>query len=133
MKPNNIILRYMIEKIPVLPLKDIILLPNVSVPILVGRSKSIQAIRIAKNDNTQIFITTQKDLNVENVKESDLYKIGVLADIKEIIELQDKTIKVLIEANSIAKIKKIYFEDSIYANVELITNYKTEEDENKSE
>ena len=92
-----------IIKLPLLPLKDIVLFPNMNIPVLVGRLKSVKAIEYAVGG--AIFITTQKDFTKEDINEEDIYKTGVFAKISQSIVLPDKTVKVLIECDSIGKIE----------------------------
>jgi ATP-dependent Lon protease len=95
-----------IKRIPVLPLRDIVLFPHMVSPLFVGRAKSVQAIEDAMAGSHEIFLSAQKDARVEDPKENDIYKIGTLATILQILRLPDGTVKVLVEGKQRARIKQ---------------------------
>lgn len=84
--------------IPILPLRDVVVYPHMVIPLFVGRSKSILALEEAyKNNNRQLLLTTQKDASIDSPKDTDLYSIGTLANILQLLKLPDGTLKVLVE------------------------------------
>ena len=66
------------DTLPILPLRDIVVFPNMIVPLFVGRKKSINALEAAEKNNKDIFLIAQKDANVDDPGESDIYKIGLV-------------------------------------------------------
>ena len=102
-------------RLPLLPLRDIVIFPDMIVPLFVGREKSVLAIEeVMKNDNKEknILLITQKDSQVDNPDSKDLYKIGVLANILQMLKLPDGTVKVLVEGLERIQIKDIKEENS---------------------
>jgi ATP-dependent Lon protease len=92
---------------PVLPLRDAVIFPNMSVPLFIGRPKSISAIEIAFVDNKDLFLVAQKDSLIDRVYASDLYMTGTICSIVQVIKLSDNTIKILIEGRSRGITKEI--------------------------
>ncbi len=84
---------------PVLPLRDVVVYPNMVIPLFVGRQKSVKALKAAMEENKQVFLVAQKDASVENPQPADFYEIGTVATILQLLELPDGTIKVLVEGN----------------------------------
>ena len=84
--------------LPLLPLRDIVVFPDMIVPLFVGREKSVKAIEeVMKHDPSekQVLLVTQKDAITDNPKENDLHKVGILANILQMLKLPDGTVKVL--------------------------------------
>ena len=89
---------------PVLPLRDIVVFPQMIVPLFVGRNKSVKALEIAMSDNKNIVLVTQKVAKVEDPKPKDLYSIGTICKILQLLKLPDGTLKVLVEGKKRVKI-----------------------------
>ena len=89
---------------PVLPLRDIVVFPQMIVPLFVGRSKSVNALETAMSDNKDIVLVTQKVAKVEDPKPKDLYSIGTICKILQLLKLPDGTLKVLVEGKKRVKI-----------------------------
>ncbi len=109
-----------VEKIaPLLPLRDIVVFPDMIVPLFVGREKSVLAIEsVMKNDELKfILLSTQKDALVDDPQQKDLYNIGIKASILQMLKLPDGTVKVLVEGGERVKIPKIIDKDEhLYGN-----------------
>ena len=88
----------------VLPLRDIVVFPNMIVPLFVGRSKSIKALDFAEKNEKEIFLIAQKDANTDEPNTQDIYKFGTVASILQLLRLPDGTVKVLVEGLERAKI-----------------------------
>ena len=88
----------------VLPLRDIVVFPNMIVPLFVGRSKSIKALDFAEKNEKEIFLVAQKDANTDEPNTQDIYKFGTVASILQLLRLPDGTVKVLVEGLERAKI-----------------------------
>lgn len=94
------------NQVPLLPLRDVVLFPHTVMPLFVGRKTSVNAITTAMGANKHIFLVTQKDETLENPTNKDLYEVGTLATILQMLKLPDGTIKVLVEGVSRAKVEK---------------------------
>ena len=88
----------------VLPLRDIVVFPNMIVPLFVGRTKSIKALEYAEKNDKEIFLVAQKDANVDEPNLEDIYNFGTVATILQLLRLPDGTVKVLVEGIERAKI-----------------------------
>ena len=94
--------------LPVLTLRDTIVFPQVVIPLFVGREKSINALEYAaQNNNYKILLLTQIDGSVDNPTADDLYKVGTVADIVQLLKLPDGAVKILIKGESRAKVVKL--------------------------
>ena len=107
-------------KFPVLPLRDVIVFPNMVIPLFVGRSKSIAALDAAMEDNKQIFLVAQKNADNDNPSQKDVYKNGTLSTILQLLKLPDGTIKVLVEGSQRATIDGDIIDDNyLQASVKI--------------
>ena len=98
---------------PVLPLRDIVVFPHMIVPLFVGREKSVKALEHVMGNEQKILLVTQKNSDLDDPKTSDLYTIGTLGKIRQILKLPDGTVKVLVEGVERAMVLR-YVEDEIY-------------------
>ena len=89
---------------PALPLRDVVVYPHMVIPLFVGREKSIQALDKAMGGNKQILLVAQKSAADDEPHEEDIYTVGTLSNILQLLKLPDGTIKVLVEGSSRAKI-----------------------------
>ncbi len=85
------------QGIPVLPLRDVVVYPHMVIPLFVGREKSIRSLDIAMAGNKQILLVAQKNADVDQPSIEDMYRIGTLATILQLLKLPDGTVKVLVE------------------------------------
>ncbi len=85
--------------IPVLPLRDVVVYPHMVIPLFVGREKSIDALESAMKDNKQVLLVAQKEAEIDDPDSTDLYQIGTLANILQLLKLPDGTVKVLVEGS----------------------------------
>ena len=100
------------SKAPFLPIRDLVIFPNVVTPIYVGRANSIATLEKAIASKTKLVLGLQKDASEENPTfDGDIYEVGVIANIVQIIRMPNNNIKVLVEAESRVKIKDIETED----------------------
>ncbi|PCH85767.1 MAG: endopeptidase La [Piscirickettsiaceae bacterium] len=110
-----------LKNIPVLPLRDVVVYPYMVIPLFVGRDRSIQAIDLAMEDSKKIVLIAQKDADNDDPKGSDLFEIGTLATILQLLKLPDGTVKVLVEGEKRVKIDKIHTNDKLFgADVSLL-------------
>ncbi len=89
---------------PVLPLRDIVVFPQMIVPLFVGRKKSVSALETSMSENKDIILVTQKNSKIEDPKPKDLYVVGTLCKILQLLKLPDGTLKVLVEGKKRIKI-----------------------------
>ena len=92
--------------LPLLPLKNIVLLPKTIIPIIVGRQSSINAVKHALKESGSIFVTAQKNASIEQPENDDLYHFGTRGTVLQVMRMPKDTIKVLIEGVSRARITK---------------------------
>ena len=94
--------------LPLLPLRDVVIYPNMVVPLFVGRELSIKSLDDAMNNHEKnIVLVTQKSAQVDDPSFNDLYKIGTVANILQLLKLPDGTMKVLVEGTSRVEINKV--------------------------
>ncbi|VBB45043.1 endopeptidase La [Desulfatiglans anilini] len=89
---------------PLLPLRDVVVFPNVVVPLFVGREKSISALEFAMSHQKEIFLASQKDAKVDEPAPKDIYTIGTLSSVLQLLKLPDGTVKALIEGKARGRI-----------------------------
>jgi ATP-dependent Lon protease len=85
------------SRVPVLPLRDVVVYPHMVIPLFVGRDKSIMALDKAMNNGKRILLVAQKKADLDDPQPSDLYEVGTLATILQLLKLPDGTVKVLVE------------------------------------
>lgn len=90
--------------LPVLPLRDIVVYPHMVIPLFVGREKSIQALEAAMVDNKQIFLVAQRKSGNDDPGPDDLYTIGTITSVLQLLKLPDGTVKVLVEGEKRARV-----------------------------
>jgi len=92
------------EIYPVLPLRDIVVFPHMIVPLFVGREKSVRALEDVMREDKQILLVTQKDAGLDDPAVEDLYEVGTVATVLQLLKLPDGTVKVLVEGGKRAEI-----------------------------
>lgn len=116
--------------IPVLPLRDVVIFPEMVVPLYVGREKSLAALRYvtaSDNDSDSILLVAQRDASIEDPNATDLYRIGTVAKIVQSLKLPDGTFKVLVEGER--RVRVTSYEDgaSIFASIEDLPEDRMDE------
>ncbi|MDP3141803.1 MAG: LON peptidase substrate-binding domain-containing protein, partial [Methylotenera sp.] len=107
--------------LPVLPLRDVVVYPHLVIPLFVGRTKSVKALEIASEGNKQILLVAQKSANKDEPDADDLYEVGTIATVLQMLKLPDGTVKVLVEGVQRAKVTGfIETEECFAAHAELI-------------
>jgi ATP-dependent Lon protease len=102
-------------EIPVLPLRDVVVYPHMVIPLFVGRDKSIKALDAVMQDSKQILLVAQKSAEVDEPDIADMYNVGTLASILQLLKLPDGTVKVLVEGGSRAMVKTITSKDDFFS------------------
>ncbi len=109
------------SKAPFLPIRDLVIFPNVVTPIYVGRANSIATLEKAIANKTKLVLGLQKDASQENPTfDGDIYEVGVIANIVQIIRMPNNNIKVLVEAENRVRIKNIEKEENEYVTTYTI-------------
>ncbi|MET0357059.1 MAG: endopeptidase La [Cellvibrio sp.] len=96
-----------LNELPLLPLRDVVVYPHMVTPLFVGRQKSIEALEIAMAADKHVLLVAQKNPSLDDPKADDLYSVGTIASILQLLKLPDGTVKVLIEGKERAQIGKI--------------------------
>jgi ATP-dependent Lon protease len=103
-----------IRTLPVLPLRDIVVFPHMVVPLFVGRDKSVKALEEVMRTDKQILLVTQKNSADDDPAPADIYEIGVLASVLQLLKLPDGTVKVLVEGKQRAAVLKFTGQEVFY-------------------
>jgi ATP-dependent Lon protease len=106
------------KKVPLLPLRDIVVFPGMVVPLFVGREKSVDALKFALSQEKEIFLATQKNAKVDEPSLRDIYACGTLATVLQLLKMPDGTVKTLVEAKTRAKITN-YLPETRFFMVEV--------------
>jgi len=106
--------------VPVLPLRDVVVYPHMVIPLFVGRDKSIVALDRAMAVGKRILLVAQKTADVDDPQPTDLYEVGTLASILQLLKLPDGTVKVLVEGNERALIDRIDVSDYFSAEITML-------------
>jgi ATP-dependent Lon protease len=123
----------MTQSFPVLPLRDIVVFPNMIVPLFVGRDKSVAALEQAMADDKQIFLVAQLDPANDDPDRDDLYDLGVVATVLQLLKLPDGTVRVLVEGKQRASLDGLEREgEHLAATVTLIDEQGSESVEAKA-
>jgi ATP-dependent Lon protease len=108
------------NNVPILPLRDVVVYPHMVIPLFVGRQKSILALDVAMNGGKQILLVAQKQADVDDPGLDDIYAVGTLATILQLLKLPDGTVKVLVEGGSRARLLECYSGEHFSADIEQI-------------
>ena len=117
-------------ELPLLPLRDVVVYPHMVIPLFVGRDKSIRALELAMASNKEIVLAAQKNPDIDEPGTEDLYDIGTVANILQLLKLPDGTVKVLVEGDYRAEINSITAEEEHFqAEVVALPEQKIPDDE----
>jgi ATP-dependent Lon protease len=109
-----------VQEYPLLPLRDVVVFPHMVVPLFVGREKSIQSLEAAMEGSKEILLVAQKDASTDEPGAGDVFDMGTLATVLQMLRLPDGTVKVLVEGNARATISNISEEDYLTGHAMLI-------------
>lgn len=107
-----------LSNVPVLPLRDVVVYPHMVIPLFVGRGKSIKALEAAMVDNKQIFLVAQRKSANDDPTSEDIFQVGTLSSVLQLLKLPDGTVKVLVEGEKRARAKE-YTQDKGYLEASL--------------
>ncbi|MBM4919163.1 endopeptidase La [Vibrio parahaemolyticus] len=116
-------------EIPVLPLRDVVVYPHMVIPLFVGRDKSISCLETAMETNKQVLLVAQKQADTDEPTVDDLFEVGTVATILQLLKLPDGTVKVLVEGQQRAKINHFKESDFFLAEAEFIVTPELDERE----
>src|ERR1700710_1683786 len=105
------------DSMAVLPLRDIVVFPHMIVPLFVGREKSVRALEAVMKDDKQILLVAQKNAAQDDPSTDDIYRVGTVSTILQLLKLPDGTVKVLVEGGRRAKITGFKETDSFFEAV----------------
>lgn len=100
--------------LPLLPLRDVVVYPHMVIPLFVGREKSIEALEQAMATDKQVLLLAQRNASDDDPAKEDLYDIGTVSSILQLLKLPDGTVKVLVEGGERARVKSIHDEDTYF-------------------
>nr|WP_321270921.1 endopeptidase La [uncultured Tolumonas sp.] len=103
--------------LPVLPLRDVVVYPHMVIPLFVGREKSIRCLEVAMEQDKKILLVAQKDAATDNPEKSDLYPVGTIANILQLLKLPDGTVKVLVEGAERVLLEELTDEETYYVGI----------------
>ncbi len=99
---------------PLLPLRDIVVFPHMVVPLFVGREKSVRALEAVMKDDRQILLASQMDASEDEPEAEGIYRVGVLANVLQLLKLPDGTVKVLVEGKTRVRVTEFVENDSFF-------------------
>ncbi len=99
---------------PLLPLRDIVVFPHMVVPLFVGREKSVRALEAVMRDDKQILLASQMDASEDEPEADGIYRVGVLANVLQLLKLPDGTVKVLVEGKTRVRVTEFVENDSFF-------------------
>jgi ATP-dependent Lon protease len=109
------------ERLPMIPIRDVVVFPHMMIPFVIGRPTSVRALEFALEGSKRVFLATQMDASVDEPKASDIYAVGTVANIVQSVKLSDGNIKVLVEG--IQRVRAIRYSNDpgfFVADVELL-------------
>ncbi|TMP20211.1 endopeptidase La [Pseudoalteromonas sp. S2721] len=117
-------------EIPVLALRDVVVYPHMVIPLFVGREKSIKCLEAAMDKDKQIFLVAQKDASVDDPQQDDIYRVGTIATVLQLLKLPDGTVKVLVEGIQRASVETFLDNDDFFvAEAQFIESSHIDEQE----
>src|SRR5690606_12429327 len=106
------------RRLPILPLRDVVVYPHMVIPLFVGREKSVVALDQAMAAGKEILLVAQQQADVDEPSEKDIYPVGTLATILQLLKLPDGTVKVLVEGVKRARLKSLEIGECFSAEIE---------------
>src|SRR5690554_5651331 len=119
---NNIDEKDLPDMLPILPLKDTVVFPGITLPISVGRKKSIELIKSLPKGKRYIGLVCQKDASTEDPKPEDIYQIGVVAEVLRVVEFSEDNYSIIIQAK-----KRFQWNEMLQTKPYMLANYKLKE------
>ncbi len=104
-------------ELPLLPLRDVVVYPHMVIPLFVGRERSIEALEEAMANDKQILLVAQKNASIDDPGEEDIYRVGTVSTVLQLLKLPDGTVKVLVEGGYRAKLEAVNETETYYTAV----------------
>ncbi|MGL5286329.1 MAG: LON peptidase substrate-binding domain-containing protein, partial [Aeromonas sp.] len=101
-------------EIPVLPLRDVVVYPHMVIPLFVGREKSIRCLEAAMEHDKKVLLIAQKDASTDDPTVEEMFCVGTVANILQMLKLPDGTVKVLVEGGQRARLERMIDDDAYY-------------------
>src|ERR1700751_2580684 len=114
------------RRLPMMPIREVVIFPHMMTPFLVGRESSVRAIEEALAGDKKIFLSTQHDASVDDPKPDEIYAVGTLANIVQSVKLPDGNIKVLVEGVERARALSIATEEGFFRATVRLLNARVE-------
>jgi ATP-dependent Lon protease len=112
--------------VPILPLRDVVVYPHMVIPLFVGREKSILALDTAMETGKKVLLVAQKQADIDTPTMDDIYRVGTLATILQLLKLPDGTVKVLVEGGSRINLTKVHAGEYFTADIEYVEEISEE-------
>ena len=121
------------KTLPVLPLRDIVVFPEMVAPLFVGRDKSVRALELVDEADNEIMLIAQEDPSVDDPSEEDVYKTGTIAVILQLLKLPDGTVKVLVEGRARAELNALHDRGGYFdADVTVIDDAEVDSEDTRA-
>src|SRR5881227_3045301 len=114
------------KRLPMMPIRDVVIFPYMMTPFVVGRESSVRALEEALLGDKKIFLATQHDASVDEPRPDEIYSVGTVANIVQSLKLPDGNIKVLVEGVERAKVVSVTDDEGFFRAVVRIFNFKIE-------
>src|ERR671934_2967510 len=114
------------KKLPMMPIRDVVIFPFMMTPFVVGRESSVRALEAALNADKKIFLATQHDASVDEPKPTEIYQVGTIVNIVQSLKLPDGNIKVLVEGIERGKVLEIKDNDGYMQATVRLARYTFE-------
>src|SRR5207237_3504473 len=114
------------KKLPMMPIRDVVIFPFMMTPFVVGRESSVRALEAALAADKKIFLATQHDASIDEPKPHEIYQVGTIVNIVQSLKLQDGNIKVLVEGVERARVVSVSDEEGFFRATVKTSSYKVE-------
>src|SRR5665811_753425 len=114
------------KRLPMMPVRDVVIFPHMMTPFVVGRESSVRALEEALAGDKRIFLATQHDASVDEPRPDEIYPVGTVVNIVQSLKLTDGNIKVLVEGVERAKIVSVSDDDGFFRAIVRTSSYKVE-------
>src|SRR3954447_12267132 len=114
------------RRLPMMPIRDVVIFPYMMTPFVVGRESSVRALEEALASDKKIFLATQHDASIDEPKPNEIYQVGTIVNIVQSLKLPDGNIKVLVEGVERAKILQVEDTEGFYRATVRITRFANE-------
>src|ERR1043165_161707 len=114
------------RKLPMMPIRDVVIFPYMMTPFVVGRETSVRALEEAMAGDKKIFLATQHDASIDEPRPNEIYSVGTIVNIVQSLKLPDGNIKVLVEGVERAKIVSVADDEGFFRAVVRTFNFKVE-------